>query len=123
MKKFEARKQIKSRLYSRYTIVALLLLVILLAKGVLNIYFRETESSKMRKEATLKLADVLGRKENLSIQIDKLNSNEGMEEEIRTKFNVTKPGENVVIIVDNKDASTTPEQDGFFAKLWHKVWK
>ncbi|HEY4512067.1 MAG TPA: septum formation initiator family protein [Candidatus Paceibacterota bacterium] len=123
MKRFEVKKQFRSRLYSRVTIVILLLFVIFFTNGVVNIYLREAESSKMRSEAEVKLVDLTSRKKKLSAEIEKLNSSEGIEEEIRTKFNVTKPGEKVILVVDDSEASSTDQSPGFFASLWAKIWK
>lgn len=123
MKRFEVKKQLRSRLYSRVTIVVLILVAIFFIKGVVNIYLREAESSKMRKETEVKLAELTSRKEKLGGEIEKLNNSEGIEEEIRTKFNVTKPGEKVVLIVDDNQPTTTEKSTGFFASLWAKIWK
>jgi cell division protein FtsB len=122
MKKFEAKKQIKSRIYSRTTLIILLFVIILLVKGVFTLYLRNKESVEVRDGAQARLRDLERRRESLSLEIEKLNKNEGIEEEIREKFNVAKPGEKVVIIVPEEEVATTAPKQGFFSNLWHKIW-
>ena len=123
MKKFEAKKQIKSRVYSKFTLLGLLIIMILLMRGVYTLYERNRESALMRNDAEIRLKELNDRKQMVSGEIVKLNNSEGVEEEIREKFNVVKPGEKVVIIVPEEEATTTVESEGFVKTLWHKVWK
>lgn len=122
MKRFESQKQIKGKIYSRTTLIVLLVLIILLAKGVFNIYLRNKESVMARDETKQRVEGLNERKLLLSSEIDKLNQEEGVEQEIREKFNVRKPGENVVLIIPADEATTTAPKQGFWASLWHKVW-
>jgi cell division protein FtsB len=103
-------------------LVAFVILILFLAKGVYDIYGREQESAKLRSDAEQKMRDLEAQKANLSGEVEKLGSEAGVEEKIRSKFNVAKPGENVVLIVD--DATTTATSTpGFFASLWAKIWR
>ncbi len=122
MRPYQAERQIKSRLYSRPVIAVLFILLIFIGNGVYDIYLREKESSRMLGEAESKLTALQGQKNTLAKEEAKLESEEGIDEKIRSKFNVAKPGENVVLIVD--DATTTATSTpGFFAALWAKIWK
>lgn len=122
MRKFESQKQIKSRIYSRTTLVVLLVLIILIAKGVFTLYLRNSESVTARENAEMKVKDLRERKQLLSSEIEKLNQEDGVDQEIREKFNVVKPGENVVLIVPDDIATTTEEKPGIFTRFWHWVW-
>lgn len=122
MKKFESKKQIKSKIYSKTTLIVLIFLIILLIKGVFTLYLRNKESIVVRDSAQVRLMELENRRNSLNSEIEKLNRDEGVEEEIREKFNVAKPGENVVLIVPEEIATTTPEKQGFFRGLWDKIW-
>ncbi|MDB5204892.1 MAG: protein of unknown function with transrane region [Candidatus Taylorbacteria bacterium] len=122
MRKFEAQKQIKSRVYSRGVLIALLIVIIFTAKGVFNIYLRNKESATARDETAMKLKDLNDRKDLLNTEISKLNQDDGVDQEIREKFNVIKPGENVVIIVPEEVATTTEEKPSALSKFWHWLW-
>jgi cell division protein FtsB len=122
MRKFESQKQIKSRIYSRTTLVVLLVLIILIAKGVFTLYLRNSESVTARENAEMKVKDLRDRKQLLSSEIEKLNQDDGVDQEIREKFNVIKPGENVVLIVPDEIATTTEANPGIFTRFWHWIW-
>ncbi len=56
------------------------------------------------------------RNEELQNKIVRLSTVSGVEEEIRSKFSVAKEGENVVLVIDNKNdnASTTTTKKEFW---------
>jgi cell division protein FtsB len=123
MKIFQEKRKMMSRLYSRATIFALMILALFLGKGVWDIYGRERESAKMRADSAKKLEDVNKEKQNIAHRVERLQSDAGVESEIRSKFNVAKPDENVVLIVGGNASSTASSTPGFFASLWAKIWK
>ena len=122
MRKFESQKQIKGRIYSRTTLVILLFIIILTAKGVFGIYLRNAESVTARDDTAMKLKELNKRKELLNTEISKLNQDDGVDQEIREKFNVIKPGENVVLIVQDEVATSTPEKPSLFTRFLHWIW-
>lgn len=111
-----------SRVYSRAVLVGIAVLILLLGKGVYDIYGRQKESAKLRADSEQRMHDLEARKASLSVEVEKLGSEAGVDEKIRSKFNVAMPGENVVLIINDATttATTTP---GFFASLWAKIWR
>lgn len=122
MKRFQEKRQTMSMVYSKAVLVALFLLILLLGKGVYDIYGRQKESAKFRADSEERMRDLEARKASLSLEVEKLHSEAGVDEKIRSKFNVAKPGENVVLIVNNATTTST-STPGFFASLWAKIWK
>ncbi len=122
MKKFESKRQLKSRLYSRTTVTLLFLLILLLAKGVFAIYVKSRDSALMRDAAYVKLEEIKNRKKIISGEVTNLNIDQGIEREIREKFNVVKPGEKVVLIVDDEALPEIEPKKRFFSSLWHGLW-
>jgi len=59
----------------------------------------------------------------LSGEIDKLQTPSGIEEEIKSKFNVAKEGERVAVIVDRPEdvATTTSEIKPWYKRLWDDI--
>lgn len=58
----------------------------------------------------------------LAEKIEDLESERGLDREIREKFGVVKEGEDAVIIVRGKNgtaSSTAPIERSFFGRLWH----
>lgn len=123
MKHFENKKQIKSKFYSPIVITFLIILIILLSKGVWAMYGKERQSALMRREAENRLSGIMEQKKNLEDKVGSLEGSVGIEKEIRSKFNVIKPGEHVVMIVHDEEVTvSTTTSDGFWANLWRKVW-
>jgi len=73
----------------------------------------------MRETSAARLSELEVRNSELDSKIKKLNTNSGIEEEIRSKFSVAKNDENMVIIVREEGGSTTPphEKTGFWTKI------
>lgn len=123
MKHFQDKRQVMSKIYSRFTVYVLVVIIILLGNGVYNIYLRERESDRMRLEAEKRLQSLNEQRSNLIYEMDKLQSDSGVEEKIRNKFNFVRPGEHIVVIVPpDEPTSTKATSTGFFASLWKKMW-
>lgn len=59
------------------------------------------------------------READLNERITKLDTEEGIEQEIRSKFSVIKDNENMVVIVPSKMVATTTvnKESGFWTKI------
>lgn len=86
-------------------LVALLILVIFMAKQVYDIYKKQGISKDSLASVADENNELKNREKMLTSEIERLKTKDGIEEEIRNKFNVAKPGEHLVVIVD--DASTS----------------
>jgi cell division protein FtsB len=66
-----------------------------------------------------KVIELQKQKEKLSLDIEKLKTDEGVEESIRTKFGLAKEGEGEIVIVEDKNPSPPVEKSdgGFFSFL------
>ena len=68
--------------------------------------------------------DLQKQKDKLSASISDLKTENGVEENIREKFGLVKEGENVIIVVDDKNKIPTPETktSTFFSSVrnWFK---
>ena len=114
---FQQKRQIKKVIYSRAMLIGLFVLMIILGRATYDIYGRE-QMSKTNYDAVKKEYDDLqGRQAMLDSEITRLNTQEGVENEIRGRFTVAKPGEVVVTVVD-KQASSTGQNTG--PSLWER---
>lgn len=121
MKRFQQKQQVKARIYSKPVLVFLVILCLFLAKAVFNIYGKY-KASNVEKQITLdKLKSFEQREADLKREILNLQSPEGREEEIRKKFNVAKPGEKVIVVVEDEEKYEVKEEKGFFGKMFDFV--
>jgi cell division protein FtsB len=106
--------------YSRATIIILAILVVLMAHGVWDVYQKERLSATDSAEAAANLKILQDRQAVLSGDISKLSTPEGTEEEIRSKYSVAKPGENMVIMT-NPGATSTASTPTTTESWWQKI--
>ena len=97
-------------------------LALMFAYGVIGFMGKMKETSRNRKIAEEKVAELSKQKEKLSSDIGKLQTEEGVEENIREKFGLAKEGEEVIVVVEDKNQLETlpAEPSGFWA--WLKSW-
>jgi cell division protein FtsB len=122
---FQQRRKIRRIFYSKITFVVLILLVLFMSKQVYDIYKKETLSRENLQSISGEYNSLKSRQKMLTSEIDRLKTDEGIEEEIRDKFSVAKPGEQVVVIVDSSSTvedSAKNSNVGFWQKIidWFK---
>lgn len=106
MREFQRKRPLKRILYTPVSIVVLLALLSLIGRATWNMYGKERESRKQLERATVELAAFEAREKELTERIARLKTQEGIEAEIRGQFPVTKPGERMVVIVEEKANET-----------------
>lgn len=109
MHDFQKKKRTRKILYSPFTLVFLTGVLILLASGVWGVYKKNELSIENFEKEKMELAKLTARQKNLASSIEYLKTEQGIENEIRTKFRAVKEGEQVAVIIDNEQiASQTP---------------
>lgn len=98
---FHEKRKLRGLLYSKLTIGILLILVVLLAFSVIKRFSVERTIAEKREIKEEEFASLEERAAMLERRVEYLQHQRGIEEELRTRFDVAKEGEQVVIIVDN----------------------
>lgn len=106
--------------------LGLVLLLLLLLNSLSNVYQKKREAQKALSFMQTELDDLKKRDEFLKNSIASIQTKEGLEFEIRKKLNVAEVGESVAIIVEEKEASSTPSANlspwqkfkNFFTKVF-----
>lgn len=117
---FQQKKQFKKIIYSKVFFVVFLILIIFLGRSTYDIYKRQNLSATNYSGVKKNYDGVKERKDMLEFEIERLKTDVGVEEEIRSKFNVAKPGETVVTIIAGKGTSTdaSNEKSSFWSSFW-----
>ncbi|HEY4528650.1 MAG TPA: septum formation initiator family protein [Candidatus Paceibacterota bacterium] len=118
MREFQDKERRKRYLYSPIVLLLLSILVFFMAKGAASVMNKERESRAKVSELDKESQKLESRQKMLQANIGKLETEEGVIEEIRQKFNVTREGESVTIIVDNQEKLNTTSKDA----TWYKKW-
>ena len=122
---FQQKKNIRKVMYSRITIFIFFIIVIFLVREVYDIYKKERMSAKSVATVEENYNDLKNRQNMLKSEIERLNTGKGIEEEIRSKFSVAKPGETVVVVIDSSSSTSTDSESvekGFWNKIFGWMW-
>ncbi len=98
---------------------------LLLAFVVYDRYTIEREMAARRALAETELMALQARYTQLEEKVDYLKSERGIEAEMRRNFDVARPGEQVVIILDDEiaDETSDPRNMSDDAAPWYQFWR
>jgi cell division protein FtsB len=98
--------------------VVLVLFVIWGGVAVIRAYAKQREAVVNRNTSIRELKEVKEKQAELSANIENLSTERGLEAEVRNRYRVAKPGEQLVIVVDNKEGSEdVTKKPSFWEKL------
>lgn len=110
MRNFQEKKGLKRFLQSKPVLILLFILVIVFTLNVISLMGKLKETEKNKKIQEVEINNLQKRKEKLSDDIEKINTEKGKEEMIRENFGLVKEGEGMIIIVEDKnETSDLPE--------------
>ena len=121
MREFQDKQKIQKRLYSKTSIVVVLIIVVLISRGVLSVYAKERSSRMELELLEKKKAELDSRLASVSANNSRLRTEEGIESEIRSKFDVVKADEGVIVVGDEKLPVPVEDKRGFMKKFWDSV--
>jgi cell division protein FtsB len=117
---FQQKRKVRKILYSKVTLCIVVLLVLLLVHSTYGVYQKEKLSATALTETANEYNSLKDRETMLNSEISKLNTDAGLEEEIRSKFSVAKPGETVVTVLGgsgNATSAANASSKGFWQSI------
>jgi cell division protein FtsB len=121
MLEFQEKRRYQKFIYSKVTLIILIIVIFFLLNAVWNVYKKQA----MTKDNLIKTATVYeslqAREKMLSSEIERLKTDSGAEEEIRERYGLIRPGEEVIIIVDEHKDKNSPANSSS-ATVWQKIW-
>lgn len=122
MLEFQKKKKLRKILYSPAVLIILAIIFVLLLRGSWSIYKKANLSMQNLEKERIELEKLVLREKNLASSLDYLKTDQGIENEIRSKFRAVKEGEQVAVIVDEQNptsSATTTKKHGFWYNLFH----
>tara|TARA_B100000745_G_scaffold290137_1_gene228812 strand:+ start:17749 stop:18126 length:378 start_codon:yes stop_codon:yes gene_type:complete len=104
-------------IFGRIGILVLLVTVAFFAKGVWGVYEKARFAREARDAARNELTNLTTRETALSSEIRRLETQRGLEEEIRQKYDVGRRGEQMIVLVD------APEPDKVYVPPQPTIWE
>lgn len=117
MSQFKKREEYKFW-HSPLFLAVLFCVVVLFAYNMIGLIAKERETANNKALELSKIDDLNKRQASLSTDIAKLQTPEGKEESIRDKFQVVKPGEKMVVIVDPDQSQTAASDQPIDHSFW-----
>lgn len=93
--------------WMKVAIVAMVLLVIVLIRATWSVYQKSVHTAAKRDQVAREMEHLEDRQEFLIHETARLQTEEGIDEEIRDQFGFAEAGERVFIILDDTEATTT----------------
>jgi hypothetical protein len=123
MRELQQRQKFKKRMYSVPSLLILSFLVLISIKGTWEVMNKKRLSEEYVKNLEVESQELTERQKNLEEDINYLETEEGIDEEIKQRFNVSKAGERVVIIVDPKPIATTTDENSniWYKRMWNAI--
>ncbi len=118
MKEFQQRRMVRRLSHSKLVGVVALIILALMVKATYRIYHKYRASVSERALVEKRFKDIEERSVALTLTVERLRTDKGVEEEIREQFNMAKEGEEVAVITDDPGLSG---EDGIEMNWWQKT--
>lgn len=123
MRDFQGRRWVGKRLQSLPVLLILIMVTILLGLSVRDLYEKNRYAKVNLVEARARVSELEQRKKQLTAALARLETAEGEELEIRSRFPVAKEGEKVLSIVDATSTTATSSVVVVTESHWWQFWK
>ena len=112
----------KKKSWTQSPIVALFLVIAFVwgCVVVVRIYTKYREAVALRNQSQEELRELQSKQADLTTQINGLSTDRGLESEVRNRYRVVRPGEQLVIVVDPATSATTTQTSGGIASFWQR---
>ncbi len=105
---FYQKRKLKGILLLPITRIILFLIVVFLAYSAFVRYKIAAEMKERREQAEIEVQELEKQKRLLEKKVDYLSNERGIEAELRRQFDVTLPGEEVIVIMEPENQQTEP---------------
>ena len=124
MRSFQRKRGLRDIIHSRPILAVLGLVALFFAWGVIGFMSKAQITRENRQIAENKIAELEEKRERLSLEIAKLKTESGIEENIREKFGLAKEGEGLIVVVENQSEKEAEEsQSGGFLSFLKNLFK
>lgn len=117
MREFQEKRKLKRLIYSHLSLIVILLVFLGLVRATWGVYEKSQLSMTRLAETEKEYNSLQMRKAELSVKVDSLETDVGIESAIREKFPVAKTGEQLVLIVDR--SATNSSKDVPSSGFWN----
>jgi cell division protein FtsB len=125
MREFQERlsekNKIKKRMYSKTTLLLMFIFIIILLQGVYKVYLKDQASQNELERIRNEYTDISKRYEEIKMKDSQLSDKDGIEVELRGKYDISKPNEKVIVVVEPESVPAPVDDVGVMRRMWKKV--
>ncbi len=120
MKELQRKQKVRRAIYSFPSLIILFIVTFFLAKGAIGVIGKSIESSNRSKNLEEKAQALSVREQELKEGIARLQTEEGIKDEIKERFSVTQEGEYVAVLVDDRRSASSTDGEGlpWYKRFW-----
>ncbi len=117
MRSFQQKGKLKNIVQSKVFLIFLGIVILAFIYSMFGFVSKMEETGRNKKIVEDKVAELQKSKEKLSSDITSLQTQKGVEEDIREKFGLAKEGESMIMITDDNTSTPTKSENssGFFS--------
>ncbi len=124
MRNFQQKRGWKEIIESWPVVIFLGILLLFFAWGVVGFMGKMSATKDNKEIAENQLVELEAKHERLTAEIAKLETEGGVEENIREKFGYAKEGEGLIVVVEDKDTPAVEhKKPNWFSSLFKKLFK
>jgi cell division protein FtsB len=123
MKEFQEKRILRKIFFSRFVFIVLLIVAGFLSQAAVKIYLKSRNAILANKLIKQEIEDLKRQKSELEAAVNRLETAAGKEEEIRAKFQVQKPGEKTVVIIDEEENKNNLPENSSLPSFFQKIWQ
>jgi len=111
MKEYQQRHMIRTLVYSRVTMVILFLLIVLLARSVVELNNKRITTARLQAESAEDRKELEEKVRKAELKTASIKTERGMEAYIRSTYPVVENGEGVIVVYDTSVSPVTPVRE------------
>ncbi|MEO5635461.1 MAG: septum formation initiator family protein [Candidatus Paceibacterota bacterium] len=128
MRNFQKKRVWRKIMESKPVLVMLIVLLLVFSWSIIGFIGKLQVTSENKKIAEKKVAELQKQKDEYNAKIEKLKTQNGVEETIRDTYGLAKEGEGLIVVVDDQsaiDAAAKRDSSGFWSHVffWNNWFK
>jgi len=117
MRNFQKKGRFSRMMQSKFFLMFLGVIILFFFFSMFSFMNKMEETIRNKKTTEDKITELEKSKSKLNSDIAKLKTEEGIEDNIRNKFGLAKEGENMILIIDDKN-QTEMSKDSESTSFW-----
>ena len=128
MREFKKRRSLKEEILrlavKSGAAILLVIVTLILMRAAWGMYSKMASASRAQDEAQTQLALVEVKRHHVNTTLSHITSERGVDQQIRERYGVVRPGEGEIDIIRDRTATTTPpiSKESWWRRVFHALF-